>query len=189
MGKKLCADCSAKVEASRQAELAEQRAKEHAEAVERKRIADERARQEELARQARLKTFLENRISGLEALLEQGVTPYLYDSIHIDSQSYFNESPNPGAWNFRTSTEAVGALPMIDQLQFLGWQGWDVVGVIPITFGSTLYNNVGGNTVNAAAYGGLVVGANLLLRLPITHSYLEQNRESVIELLTLEFPG
>jgi len=77
----------------------------------------------------------------------------------------------------------------VGQLQAMGWMGWEVVGIIPITFGSTLYNEVGGNTVNAAAYGGLVVGAQVLLRLPITKGTLESRREYISSLVQAEFPG
>lgn len=189
LGKKLCADCTAKEQQRRDLERRAQEERMRAVETERQQAEEERKRKEQEARQLRLTVFLEQRVAALQALIDQGVTPYLYSSIQIDSQSYFNESPNPKAWNFKTATGPIGASTDVSHLQSLGWRGWEVVGVVPVTFGSTLYNTIGGSTVYAASYGGLVVGAQLLLRLPITDKYLTDSRASVVEHLTREFPG
>ena len=189
MGKKLCQPCT---EVERQRLAAEQQARaerDRLEEIERQRAVAERKRIEDEARQRRFEEFLDLRLASLQNLLDQGITPYLYDSMIIDSQSYFNESPNPRSWNFKTATGPVGALTDVASLQAMGWEGWNVIGVVPVTFGSTLYNTVGGNTVHGAAYGGMVVGASLLLSKPVTRDFLVQSRDQVIELLSKEFPG
>ena len=188
-GKKQCEACLAKAEELRQKELQATRARQQAEASERANAERERKAKAEQERQRRLQEFTETRLKDLDDLLTQGVTPYLYDVLHINAKSYFNESPNPRAWSFKTETGQIGADPDVTELQALGWMGWEVVGIIPITFGSTLYNEVGGNTVNAAAYGGLVVGAQVLVRLPITKGSLDSRRDYISSLIQHEFPG
>ncbi|MFM8594616.1 MAG: hypothetical protein ACKOCK_09535, partial [Chloroflexota bacterium] len=80
--------------------------------------------------------------------------PHLYAILTVDGLSCFHDSPNPNSWrNFKTETRNIGSVTDAARLQQLGWQGWEVVGVSPITFGGTQYNTVGGNTVHAAAYG------------------------------------
>ena len=190
LGKKLCAPCSAQEaalqEQRRQEELQRER---EAEGERRRREREEQERLEE-ARRQRWAEFVSMRVGLLDQLLDQRVTPYLYRVITLDSQSYFHESPNPNSWwNFKTQTKPVGAPTTVDELQRLGWQGWELIGLIPISLGSVLYNNVGGNTVNAAAYGGLVVGAQALLRLPISKDFLRDSRDVVVRHLATEFPG
>jgi hypothetical protein len=90
-------------------------------------------------------------------------------------------------WSFKTAVDPVGAPTDITYLQNLGWLGWEVVATVPVTYGSTLYNTVGGNTVYAAAYGGLVVGAQVLLRLPLTREFIALHHEEIVQKLANEF--
>lgn len=189
LGKKLCPACT-EVERARQASEEQARLAE----LEQKRAENAKREQDRLQqladeRQARLADFIATRLANLAAMLEEGITPYLFDTVRVDSQSFYNESPNPRAWSFKTATGPVGQETDVSYLQVLGLEGWDVVATIPITFGSTLYNTVGGNTVYAAAYGGLVVGAQLIVRRPVTRRDLSGPDPIVIELLTKEFPG
>jgi hypothetical protein len=188
-GKKRCEPCTLK-ENTRKAEEDRIKAEEaKAEQLRIKAENEERARVEAEARQKRVKEFLQVRITQLSEIIDEGLVPYLYRYVTISSDSYFNESPNPGAWTFKTRTDQVGDRPNLDELQSLGWQGWELTTSVPITFGSTLYNTSGGNTIYAAAHSGLVVGSNLLLRLPITKETLSRRREFVEEVLMNEFPG
>jgi len=189
MGKNRCASCTSKEErrlaavaSARQAEREILAAKEQVERI-------ERQKQEEINKKARRVAYLEQRTSGLLELIQEGVTPYLYDSLIVDSYSFFNESPNPGAWSFKTTTAQVGTKSDLSDLRSRGLAGWEVIQSIPITFGSTLYNNSGGNTIFAAAHSGLVVGANLILRLPITVKTIREQPEWFEQLLIAEFPG
>jgi len=183
MGKKMCVACTTKE--------AEERAQQEAQQRQRQReLEEQRNRQAQEAKEKRWQEFLRDRIASIEATLAQGVTPYLYEILTVDGLSYFHDSPNPNSWwNFKTQTRNVGTVTDAARLQQLGWNGWEVVGVIPITFGGSQYNNVGGNTVHAAAYGGLVVGAQLLLRLPISERFLKESQQVVIDQLAKEFPG
>jgi len=186
-GKKMCSECTTKEESRKALEQAEAERQAEAHRLE---LAQRRAEQERVAkeeRQRRLEAFVEGRLEHLISLIESGVTPYLYETFIIDSQSYFRESPNPGAWSFKTATNPVGAPTDITHLQGLGWLGWEVIATVPITYGSTLYNTVGANTVYAAAYGGLVVGAQVLLRLPLTREYISQHRKELSMKIAGEF--
>lgn len=189
LGKKRCVACATKeqarlneIERTQQAELAAQKRSELAEQQERERLA-------EIARIERLDKFFEERFALLQELIDEGVTPYIYDSIVIDSYSFYNESPNPQAWALETETERVGNETDLGKVRELGFLGWEVTQSIPINYGSTLYNNVGGNTVFAAAHSGLVVGANLILRMPVTRKTLMEQRSFLKEYLVAEFPG
>jgi len=189
MGKKRCVPCADKeqarlneIEITQRAELAAQKESELAEQQERERLA-------EIARIERLDKFFEERFGLLQELIDEGVTPYIYDSIVIDSYSFYNESPSPQAWTLKTETQRVGNETDLGKVRELGFLGWEVTQSIPINYGSTLYNSVGGNTVFAAAHSGLVVGANLILRMPITRKTLEEQRSFLKEYLIAEFPG
>ena len=188
-GKKRCDPCTSK-EIARAAE--EDRVKAEtakAEQIRLKAEKEETARRAEAAKQVRIKEFLQIRVAQLTAIIDEGLVPYLCKYVTISSDSYFNESPNPGAWTLKTQTGQVGERPNLDELQSLGWQGWELVTAIPITFGSTLYNTSGGNTIYAPAHSGLVIGSNLLLRLPITRETLTRRRDYVEQMLMDEFPG
>jgi hypothetical protein len=189
LGKKLCAACAAK---EQERELQERKAQEELERqkeIERRQAEEVRRKQAEEDRSRRFDEFIKLRMSELNALLDQGVTPYLYETTSISSNSYFHESAKPNAWNFKTSTEMVSSPPDALALKTLGWAGWEIVQAIPITYGSVLYNTVGGNTVYAGAYGGMVVGVNLILRLPLTREFLKTSSSIVEEQLAKEFPG
>ena len=123
-GKKMCSECTSKEESRKALEQAEAQRQAEAHRLE---LAHRQAEQERVAkeeRQSRLEAFVEGRLEHLTSLIESGVTPYLYETFIIDSQSYFRESPNPGAWSFKTATNPVGAPTDITYLQGLGWLGW-----------------------------------------------------------------
>jgi hypothetical protein len=188
-GKKKCESCIAKENAKRAEDDRVKAEQAKAEQLRLNAEKQERARLEEEARQQRIKEFLQTRIEELSAIIDEGLVPYLYRYVTINSDSYFNESPNPQAWTLKTHTGQVGAPPNLAELQSLGWQGWELTTAVPITFGSTLYNTAGGNTSYAAAHSGLVVGSNLLLRLPITKESLIGRRKLIEGELMHEFPG
>jgi len=186
-GKKMCTECTVKEEARQALERAESARQAEGHRMELAQQAAEKERKALEERQRRLDAFVEGRLAALTNLIESGVTPFLYDTFIIDSQSYFRESHNPGAWSFKTAVDPVGAPTDITYLQNLGWLGWEVVATVPVTYGSTLYNTVGGNTVYAAAYGGLVVGAQVLLRLPLTREFIALHHEEIVQKLANEF--
>lgn len=188
-GKKLCDECTERAEQQRRQEQTAAAARQAQEEQTKREVELARRKQAEIDRKNRWDAYLTQRIGELRSMIEEGVTPYLYTMITVDSLSYFHDSPRPNAWNFKTEVRAVGANPSMGELQSLGLRGWELVSSIPVTFGASLYNQVGANTVNASAYAGLVVGAELLLRRPVTKRMIDEDPETVEELIKLEFPG
>jgi hypothetical protein len=172
MGKKICDRCDS---ARREQERKERHLQETAAANERA----ERKRQEQEARQNRYEAFLQSRFDEIEALLTQGITPYLYEIIVISTQSTMNG-------------QRLGEPPELAQLRQYGWAGWEVVGTVPSTYGEAFKNVSYGASSGetwGAGIGGIVVGAYLLMRLPITRGLFEERREYLTGLVANEFPG
>ena len=174
-----CDTCKAQREAQERA----QRAAEQAERDERERQqleADRLARQQAAeARQRRLDDFIAAQFASLEAVLDEGLTPYVYQSIHIDAHSNFNG-------------DVIGGAPNLSELTALGLIGWEVIGTVPTTYGEALKNTSTGSTYGTtwgAGVGGLVIGAYVLLRLPVTRQVLSTRRDQLVGLIEGYFPG
>ena len=178
-GKKLCESCTAKVAEQRSKEQAAEKARLAQEAEDRRKAEAERKRQEEIARQNRYEAFIAERLSQLQSLLEQGVTPYLYSMLFINAQSTMNG-------------QTIGSVPDLTQIQQYGWLGWEAVGTVPSTYGEALKNVSYGASSGetwGAGIGGLVVGSYVLMRFAITQKVLEVQRDYIVNLLKEEFPG
>lgn len=178
-GKKLCDACQARAAEQRSKEKAAENARIAAEQQARREQEAERQRQEEIARLERLRKFKEDRIAELHALVDQGVSPYLYSMIFINAQSTMNG-------------ETVGQNPDLTEMQQYGWLGWEAVGTVPSTYGEALKNvsyGASSGTTWGAGIGGIVVGAYVLMRFAITKGVLDEREEYIVSLLENEFPG
>jgi len=172
MGKKICERCDS---AQREQAKKERHLQETAAANERA----EQIRIKEEARKKRYEDFIASRFAEIEALLSQGITPFIYDTIVISTQSTMNG-------------QRLGEAPDLAQLRQYGWAGWEIVGTVPSTHGEALKNVSYGASSGetwGAGIGGIVVGAYLLMRLPITRGLYEERRPQLVELLDKEFPG
>jgi hypothetical protein len=210
IGKNLCRECTPVVEAELQAEQAEKerqdrefqvlRRKENEENKERlekerreRQLLDvQRRQQAEEDRKARYQEFIDQRLAHLRTLIDAGVTPYLYEEITVESQSYFVDQAKVGFWDPKVQqrTNTIGSATNIEYLQLMGIRGWEIVASIPITYGAVLTNHTGPagqDLAYAGGYGGMVVGARLILRLPITAGTLEDSRDTIIALLAKEY--
>jgi hypothetical protein len=122
-----------------QAEIAEKRSRENAEAHKAERaalIAEEKAR-------------ISQEVSG-------GGVLYLHKTEFVPVDSSLGDvdfKPN------RYDDTAV---------RIAGLEGWRVVGVVPKTFGTALINNEGFNKVWGGGVGGAVIGAYVLLELEVS---------------------
>ena len=178
-GKKLCESCTAKANEQKRKEAAAASARKAEEDRVRREAEEERKRQAELARQQRYQAYVKGRLDEMHSLVDQGVNPFLYDVIVISAQSRFNE-------------KNIGAAPNLDELRSYGWAGWDIVGIIPSTYGEALTNTSYGassGTTWGAGVGGLVIGAYVLLKFEITRGVLEQRRDYIVSLVAKDFPG
>ena len=77
-----------------------------------------------------------------------------------------------------------GIPPNVTLLAEAGWDGWEIVGILPRTTGLALSNNVGQQTIYGGGVGGLTDGAYLLMRLPVTITLLEDRPEYVEAILS-----
>ena len=152
--KEICKSCESAKQAQQRAERAEaERA--HAEQREQQRI---KAAQE---LEARTVAFIEESLQSFHRTLDQGRTPYLYSMIGVTVPYSLLEQPG-------------GAPPDLHDLAALGRDGWEIVATLPQTAGiglQNVYNQSGGKTW-AGGIGGIVTGAYLLIRLPVTEATL-----------------
>jgi hypothetical protein len=139
----------------------------------------EREAKKEEVRLAHLGYFMTRRFAEVEEILALGVVPYIYEVIAIDATSNMNGN-------------TVGAIPDLTELTTFGWQGWELVGVVPSTYGEGLQNvSYGASSGNTwgAGIGGLVIGAYLLLRMPVTRQMLDTKRDWIQTRFEKEFKG
>jgi hypothetical protein len=116
-------------------------------------------------------------LAALETQIQGTGSGWVYSYISIDQQaplardgSYF---------------DATGSPTDLSVLQMLAARGWEVVSVIPRTAGNALTNVYqGGGSVWGAGLGGLVVGATVLIRLPVTADVLANRRSEIVEALS-----
>lgn len=144
---------------------------------------NERQTQERLRLQAELearyKAYNENCFANFDLALESEVTPYIYQYVLVESVSYLNG-------------EIVGSNLALDNVQSLAQRGWEVVALHQITEGHGLQNTASGSvsgTTWGAGIGGLVVGAYVIMRLPLNKKILSQRRAEVTSVLDFYFPG
>lgn len=178
-GKKQCEACLAKAAEQRSKEKAAETARLEQEAQARRAADAERKRLEEIARQERLDAFINQRTDELHALVDQGVTPFLYSMLFIGAQSTMNG-------------EKIGSVPDLTEMQRYGWLGWEAVGTVPSTYGEALKNvsyGASSGTTWGAGIGGIVVGAYVLMRFSITRGVLTERRDYIVSLIENEFPG
>lgn len=176
-GKTHCDSCLERAKEQKAREDAAERARLQEEHAQRQAAEAERIRQAQAERQRKYELFIDERLSGLRALHTQGITPYLYRVIHVNAQSQMID-------------ETVGSPPDVSELQQFGWLGWEAVGTIPTTYGHALENTditAGWTKSYGAGIGGLVVGAYILMRLPITPETLREREAEIVSLLREEF--
>ena len=150
----------------------------------RRRVADERQRKhEEQQRRARLtdqelreadersrSEYVEAAIARIERTLSEGRTPAIYRSVLM-------------ATDYSFMSQVGGSRPDVLPLAELGWDGWEIVGIVPRTTGIALTNLAGGQSFYGGGVGGLTDGAYLLMRLPVTEALLSSRREYLIMVL------
>ena len=160
LGRDQCTTCKERVDAAAQRaadEAAEaQRLKEQQEAVEAARQLEERTLD-----------YIEQTLLHIRRALAEGLRPSLFIVETLTTTYALN-----GAMQ--------GAPPDLTKLAVYAANGWEVVATIPQTEGTGLTNRLGnGGTVWAAGIGGMVTGTYLLLRLPVTSSYLDSHEDYV----------
>jgi len=178
-GKDLCDNCVSLARERKAREVAAEQARLQEEQARQQAVQEEQARQAEVQRQQQYERYIAERLAGLRTLHSRGITPYLYRVLLMDAQSQMND-------------QKVGSPPDTSELQQFGWLGWEAVGVIPTTYGQGLENTditAGWTKSWGAGIGGLVVGAYVLMRLPITAEALRQNESEIVALLREEFTG
>lgn len=150
----------------------------------RRRVADERQRKhEEQQRRARLtdqelreadersrSEYTEAAMARIERTLSEGRTPAIYRTVLMTTDYSF-------------MNQVGGTRPDVLPLAELGWDGWEIVGIVPRTTGIALTNLAGGQSFYGGGVGGLTDGAYLLMRLPVTGALLASRREYLIMLL------
>lgn len=143
-----------------------QRAQADAERLARLATEEERARHSDKelreAHQQAQDVFVDGALKRLERSLREGRSPCLFRVAALDSQySIFGQ---------------VGGSPFSSRvLDELGWDGWEVVGVVPRTTGIPLTNSIGRASSYGGGIGGIVDGAHLLLRFPVTEQLMTHN--------------
>jgi hypothetical protein len=122
-----------------------------------RRAAESAAQKEALlgqvrAREERQHAYVTEALARLAATFSAGRSVSLYESIYVPVDSVVNDESLANDFDLL-------------QIQTLGWQGWDVVGVVPRTVGVGLVNVGGGSKAWGAGMGGNVAGVHILLRL------------------------
>jgi hypothetical protein len=102
-------------------------------------------------REERQEAYVREASGRLAATLSSGRSVSLYESIYVPVDSEVNGEALAGEFDLL-------------QIQTLGWQGWDVVGVVPRTAGVGLFNTSAGSKSWGAGMGGNVAGVHVLLR-------------------------
>ena len=115
--------------------------------------------------------------ASIEWTIDSGGTAYLYTSVHVEVDSLLDIVESPGGLS-------------VYHLAEFGAQGWESVGVVPRTYsGSSVYKSKnkrtggplgGGYTMQQVSLSGNVVGAYVILRLPITFE-TRQARDGLID--------
>ncbi|TEX51621.1 MAG: hypothetical protein B7C55_04610 [Actinomycetales bacterium mxb001] len=134
---------------------------------ERARRSDEELRE---AHQQAQNAFIDGALKRLERSIREGRSPCLFRVAALDSQySIFGQ---------------VGGSPFSSRtLNELGWDGWEVVGVVPRTTGIPLTNSIGRSSSYGGGIGGIVDGAHLLLRFPVTEQLMTHNMSFLRQVL------
>lgn len=143
---------------------------ERQEQAERERLRSEQAAQaraqaaQEL--EARTRNFVEESLQTFRNTLNEGRTPYLYSMVSVNLPYSLLEQEG-------------GAVPDLHDIAALGRDGWQIVATLPQTAGIGLTNvyQKGGGQTWAGGIGGIVTGAFLLIRLPITAQTLESESD------------
>jgi hypothetical protein len=139
----MCADCKAAVKA----EEAEQQERLEAE----KRGAAERARQEH---ESLRRAIVQSKAQSAQQRIEQGEKLYLYESVYLSVDSKILDSSITDKFD-------------IAGLRQMGFDGWDIIAIIPRTAGVALTNRSYGASSGetwGAGLGGNVVGIHAILK-------------------------
>jgi hypothetical protein len=105
-------------------------------------------------REERQRAYVAEALARLEATLTAGRSVSLYESVYVPVDSVVNDEMLANNFDLL-------------QIQTLGWDGWEVVGVVPRTVGVGLMNVGGGGKTWGAGLGGNVAGVHVLLRLVV----------------------
>ena len=145
----------------------EERKKVRAEAERQRLMSDE----EKVAAAARRKDdYVQGALSRIQLSIEEGRPACIYTTHHIGTQySVFGKT---------------GGTPFTATSLFeMGWDGWEVVGMVPATTGIPLTNGSGNFMTYGGGIGGLVEGMHILLRFQVTRQLMESRPEAVLSLL------
>jgi len=167
-----CDSCkSNRAEQEYRAQLAAQEAENERQRQERERL--------QAALDARYQKYLEDCFNAFSTTLELGLTPYVYRFVVVNSESYLHG-------------DNVGDNLELNEVQFYAQRGWEIATMHPITSGHGLQNTSTGSvsgTTWGGGIGGLVVGAYVVMRLPLNEKVMTQRRNEVIDALDNYFPG
>lgn len=105
-------------------------------------------------REARQAAYVADAMSRLTETLESGRPVSLYESVYLPVDSVVNDEQLAEGFDLL-------------QVQTLGWEGWEVVSVVPRTVGVGLMNVGGGSQAWGAGLGGNVAGVHVVLRLVV----------------------
>lgn len=149
----------------------------YASASERNELARQRAERvqaaEQLEREAaelQRRLFVDQALARMTTSLHEGRTPYLHAIETIASE-------------YSVDGRLGGHPADVQLIAEYGWDGWEIVATIPRTVGMSLRNAKTGKVSYGGGIGGLVAGAVVLLRLPVTTQLLEQRPEVAVRVL------
>jgi hypothetical protein len=115
-------------------------------------------------------SYVDAQMALINANAAAGRDTYLYEQTYVEVDSTLNE-------------EALGTFD-IAELQQLGLEGWEVVGIVPRTTSVLMSNAAIGRSMGASwgvGMGGNVIGVYILLKYTISPSNLEAARADVLD--------
>ncbi len=121
--------------------------------------------------EAKRRDYVDSAIARMRRSLAEGRTPALHRLILMPTEYSFMGQPG-------------GIPPNVTLLAEAGWDGWEMVGILPRTTGLALSNTAGQQSFYGGGVGGLTDGAYLLMRLPVTAALLEERPEYVEAILS-----
>ena len=118
--------------------------------------------------------YVDDAMKRIEQSVREGRFPSLFMVSVVDSQYTLFGQVGGSAFSSRP-------------LNTLGWDGWEIVGVLPRTTGVPLTNAIGSSSAYGGGIGGIVDGAHLLLKFPVTQELIGQRRAFLERLLSSLF--
>lgn len=162
----------------------EERQKREAAAQERQRKQQEHDRAKQ-AQQQKIEKFFSDYRSLVRSTVESGSSAHLFKEIYVPVDAQMNElGPASGLY--------------LSQVNYWGRAGWEVISVIPRTYGgyqvykvtkSTAYGVSGwGKDTHQAGLGGHVVGVYVLMQYTVTRDNFEKSLQVIDEVAKEDMP-